>query len=141
MAGARPMMFSLPLIGWKEHVRFPKLKLGPLVAKIDTGARSAALHADEIEVSGKRVLFLIGRKRCAAPLSGFKRVKSSNGISEVRPVVRVTVQLGEREFKLDMSLTKRSDMGVPMLLGRSSIRGKFLVHPARSFLLSKKAKP
>jgi hypothetical protein len=139
MAAARPMMFSLPLIGWKECVRFPKLKLGPLVAKIDTGARSAALHADEIEVSGKRVLFLIGRKRCAAPLAGFKRVKSSNGISEVRPVVRVTIQLGDREFKLDMSLTQRSDMGVPMLLGRSSIKGKFLVNPARSFLLSKKA--
>jgi hypothetical protein len=140
MTTKRPMMHSPPQLGWKEFVWLPKLNLGPLVAKIDTGARSAALHADDIEVAGRRVLFMIGRKRCAAPLTGYKRVKSSNGISELRPVVRATVQLGERTFKIEISLTKRSDMGVPMLLGRSAIKGKYLVNPARSFLLSKKAR-
>ena len=55
MLPTRPTLYGLPLIGWKEHVLFPKLKLGPLVAKIDTGARTAALHADEIQVAGKRV--------------------------------------------------------------------------------------
>lgn len=139
MAVIRPTM-PLPSIGWKEHVSFPRLKLGPIVAKIDTGARTAALHADSFEVAGRRVRFVIGHKRLAAPLAGFKRVKSSNGISELRPVIRVTLQLGNRQFKAEITLTQRADMGVPLLLGRTTISGKYLVHPSRSFLLSRKDK-
>jgi hypothetical protein len=139
MAAIRPTM-PLPLIGWKEHVSFPRLKLGPIVAKIDTGARTAALHADMIEVTGRRVRFMIGHKRFAAPLAGHKHVKSSNGISELRPVIRATMQLGNRQFKAEVTLTQRGDMGVPLLLGRTTISGKYLVHPSRSFLLSRKEK-
>ncbi len=138
MAVLRPFIHPLPLIGWKEHVSFPRLKLGPLVAKIDTGARTAALHAESFEVTGRRVRFVIGRKHYAAPLAGYKRVKSSNGISEMRPVVRATIQLGTRQFKAEITLTRRSDMGVPLLLGRNTISGKYLVHPSRTFLLSRK---
>lgn len=138
----RPTLYALPLIGWKEHVRFPKLGLGPLVAKIDTGARTAALHADEIEVTGKRVRFVLvqdGRRRIyRAPLAGHKTVKSSNGQSEHRPVIRATIELGKHSFKTEISLTNRTDMGVPMLLGRNNIKGHFVVHPGRSFLLKPK---
>lgn len=141
----RPMMFSLPVTGWKEHVRFPKLRLGPLVAKIDTGARTAALHADVIEVSGRRVRFVIidedGRKRSyRAPLVGYKRVKSSNGAAETRAVIRATLELGGKSIKAEITLTDRKDMGVPMLLGRATIKGQFVVNPARTFLLSRKRK-
>lgn len=134
----RPFLYPLPLIGWKEHVTFPRLKLGPLVAKIDTGARSAALHADSIETVGRRVRFTIGHKRFAAPLAGHRRVKSSNGLSELRPVVRIMIQLGSRQFKVEVTLTRRTDMGVPLLLGRATISGKYIVHPQRTFLLSRK---
>jgi hypothetical protein len=134
----RPMLFSLPIVGWKEHVSFPKLKLGPLVAKIDTGARTSALHADEIEVAGKRVRFVIDGKRYAAPLVGHKRVKSSNGHSETRAVIRATVQLGSNTFKTEITLTDRTDMDVPMLLGRNSINGSFVVNPAKTFVLSRR---
>jgi hypothetical protein len=134
----RPMLLTLPVLGWKEHVSFPKLKLGPLVAKIDTGARTASLHADEIEVSAKRVRFVLGRKKYAAPLVGHKRIKSSNGISELRPVIRVTLQLGRHVFKTQMTLTNRTDMDVPMLLGRSSIKGLFMVNPGKTFVLTRK---
>jgi hypothetical protein len=134
----RPMLFSLPTLGWKEHISFPKLKLGPLVAKIDTGARTSALHADEISVTGKRVRFLIDGKRYAAPLVGHKRVKSSNGHSETRAVIRATVQLGKNTFKTEITLTDRTDMDVPMLLGRNSIKGLFIVNPAKTFLLSRR---
>jgi hypothetical protein len=139
------MMFSLPMIGWKEYIKFPRLGLGPLVAKIDTGARTAALHADEIQVSGRRVRFLIigedGKRRWfRAPMAGHKRVKSSNGISELRPVIRATLELGGRFLKTEMTLTDRTDMGVPMLLGRATIKGHFIVNPAKSFLLSRKRK-
>jgi len=141
----RPTLLLLPLAGWKEHVRLPKLRMGPLVAKLDTGARSAALHADEIRVSGRRVIFVVigdGRKRTYnAPLAGHKRVKSSNGISELRPVIRVTLQVGNLVFKTEITLTDRTDMGVPMLLGRNTLKGRFLVNPARTFLLDRKVRP
>jgi hypothetical protein len=137
----RPTLFALPLVGWKEYVKFPKLKLGPLVAKIDTGARTSALHADSIEVAGRRVRFTIGRKRFAAPLAGYKRVKSSNGISELRAVIRATLQLGNVIMKTEITLTDRTVMDVPMLLGRNSIKGHFVVHAAKTFLLSRRLQP
>ncbi len=143
----RPTLFPLPIAGWKEHVSFPRLKLGPLVAKLDTGARTAALHADEIVVTGKRVRFVIvtdGMKKAyTAPLMGHKRVKSSNGHSELRPVIRATLELGVHVFKTEISLTDRTDMEVPMLLGRNSIKGHFIINPAHTFLLRtrKKASP
>jgi hypothetical protein len=143
-APPRPTLFPLPLAGWKEHVHLPKLGMGPIVAKLDTGARSAALHADEIHVSGRRVIFVVideGRKRTyKAPLSGLKRVKSSNGISELRPAIRVTLQVGNQVFKTEVTLTDRADMDVPMLLGRNTLKGRFIVNPARIFLLDTKAK-
>jgi hypothetical protein len=138
----RPSYFLLPMIGWKELVRLPKLDIGPIVAKIDTGARSAALHADDIEVRGSRVRFVItenGKRQIhIAPLIGEKRIKSSNGHTETRAVIETDVMLGRQKFTAEITLTNRTDMEVPMLLGRSSIRGLFLVHPGRTFILSKK---
>ncbi len=134
----RPMMLTLPTLGWKEFVSFPKLKLGPLIAKIDTGARTSALHADEIEVVGKRVRFVIDGKRFAAPSVGHKRVKSSNGQSETRAVIRATVQIGSTMLKTDITLTDRADMDVPMLLGRNSLKGLFVVNPAKTFVFTKR---
>jgi hypothetical protein len=112
--------------------------LGPIIAKIDTGARTSALHADAIEVAGKRVRFEIDGKRYAAPLVGHKRVKSSNGQSETRAVIRATVQLGAKVFKTEITLTDRTDMEVAMLLGRNSIKGLVLVNPAKSFVLTRR---
>jgi hypothetical protein len=140
----RPTAFALPLVGWKEHVRLPKLKLGPLVAKVDTGARTASLHADEIEIKGRRVYFGMmdngHMRRFKAALAGTKRVKSSNGMSEIRPLIRVTIAIGGQQFRADVTLTDRTDMGVAMLLGRATITGRFLVNPARTFLLDRKVK-
>jgi hypothetical protein len=141
----RPTMFALPVIGWKEHVRLPKLGLGPIVAKIDTGARSAALHADEIELRDERVRFVIldeGRKHTYfAPLIGKKRIKSSNGHSETRAVIETTVEIGAQQFVAEITLTDRTDMDVPMLLGRAAIKGRFMVDAGKTFRLKpRKAK-
>jgi hypothetical protein len=138
IAPKRPMLLSLPVLGWKEHITFPKLKLGPLVAKIDTGARTSALHADKIEVVGKRVRFVIDGKRFAAPSMGHKSVKSSNGQSETRAVIRATVQIGGVLLKTDITLTDRTDMDVPMLLGRNSLKGLFVVNPAKTFVFTRR---
>jgi hypothetical protein len=134
----RPMLLNLPILGWKELVSFPKLKITGVIAKIDTGATTSALHADVIEVVGRRVRFEIEGKRYAAPLVGHRRVKSSNGKSETRAVIRATIQLGGQTMKTEITLTDRTDMEVAMLLGRNSIKGVFLVNPAKSFILSRR---
>ena len=140
MTTTRPMLYPLPLIGWREDVLLPEFGGGAIIAKIDTGARNAALHAGGIAIRGKRVSFdleLDGNlQHCAAALLGTKRVKSSNGLSELRPIVEIVIQVGIHKFPVETTLTDRTDMGVPMLLGRNSIKGRFIVNPARSFIVS-----
>jgi hypothetical protein len=132
---------TLPLIGWKERVALPDLGLGPLVAKIDTGARSAALHAENIRVTGRTVLFdvpIYSRiHACELRVKGMRRVRSTSGHTELRIVVETEIAVGEDRFPAEVTLTNRTDMGVPMLLGRTSVRGRYLVHPGRSFIASK----
>jgi hypothetical protein len=128
------------LIGWREKVSLPGLGIGRFIAKIDTGARSAALHATDIELSGHHVRFTVtigGRNHhCELPLKGRRWVKSSNGFSEHRAVVETEVRIGRERLAIEVTLTDRTDMGVPMLLGRLSLGARFLVHPARSHILS-----
>lgn len=142
MTALRPTAHLLPLIGWKEDIGLPQLGPGKLVAKVDTGARSAALHAEDISVSGRRVHFTLDlggrRQACVAKFADLKRVKSSNGISELRVVIETELEVGPHRFLADVTLTDRTDMGVPMLLGRAAIKGRFLVHAGRSFLLSRR---
>ena len=133
-----PTSNPLDTIGWREWLSIPELGIPRIKAKIDTGARTSALHADEIEVAGRRVRFVIDGKRYAAPLVGHKRVKSSNGHSETRAVIRATIQLGIKQLKTEITLTDRTDMDVPMLLGRNSIKGLFVVNPAKTFILTRR---
>ena len=141
MPTLRPTYYPLPLIGWRERVVLPKLGLGPLIAKVDTGARSAALHAEDIIIRGSHVRFAIpndGRKHhYELPIKGQRRVKSTSGHSEMRAVVETEIAIGLVKFTAEITLTDRADMGVPMLLGRATIRGKFIVHPGRSYLISR----
>ena len=137
------------LIGWQETVSLPELGAGPIVAKIDTGARSAALHADDIEITGRgkrmRVRFKVQRRgssarriECEMPLHDLRRVKSSNGQIELRAVIATPVEIGGHVLEAEITLTQRSDMGAAMLIGRSSIKGAFLVDPSRTFLRSRR---
>ncbi|MGE0213659.1 MAG: ATP-dependent zinc protease [Parvibaculaceae bacterium] len=134
------------LVGWREYVSLPELGLGPVKAKIDTGALWCALHAEEIEIEGERVRFRVsvpGRRfRCAAHIVDRKRIRSSSGHSEERLVIETVVALGPHRFPAKITLTDRTDMLAPMLLGRDSIGGRFLVDPGRALVLtgSKKKK-
>ena len=142
MSLLRPTFHMLPQIGWKEDIGLPELGLGKIIAKIDTGARSAALHAENISIMGRRVGFTMElggkRRNCIARLSELKRVKSSNGHSELRPLIETVIEIGAHRFSIIISLTDRADMGVPMLLGREAVKGRFLVNPAKRFLLSRR---
>jgi hypothetical protein len=137
------------LIGWQETVSLPELGVGPIVAKIDTGARSAALHADDIEITGRgkrmKVRFKVQRRggssrriECDMPLHDLRRVKSSNGQIELRAVISTAVEIGDQLLEAEVTLTQRADMGAVMLIGRSSIKGNFLVDPSRTFLRSRR---
>jgi hypothetical protein len=144
MPPLRPTMFPSPLIGWREDVGLPLLGTGTLIAKIDTGARSAALHAENIIVRGRRVSFTLElgerQQRVEVPLAGTKRIKSSSGHRENRALIETEIEIGNHRFNVEVTLTDRTDMGVPMLLGRNAVKGRFLVHPGRSFVVSRKKK-
>jgi hypothetical protein len=139
---------SRVVAGWREYVVLPALGIGPLVAKLDTGARTAALHAENISIYEKdghyRIRFDVpvdSRSRrvktCDLVLSDERRVKNTGGRSELRQVVETDVDLGGTIWQAQITLTNRTDMGVPMLLGRNTIKERFVVHPGRSFVLSK----
>lgn len=136
------------IAGWRETVVLPELGIGPLVAKLDTGARSAALHAANIKVyrsdDGERVQFeafvdnaRAHARKCDLPVHATRKVKNTGGAVEERIVVRSVIELGRETWQADITLTDRSDMGVPMLLGRATIKRRFLVHPSKTYLLTR----
>ncbi len=133
-------------VGWREWVSFPELDNCSVKAKVDTGARSSALHAEEIEILHRRgsgrvrfKVFPLQRSKdsavqCEAALHDERWVKSSNGKKELRPVIRTSVSWGGQQWEIDLTLTSRDLMGFRMLLGREAVRGRFLVNPGKSFL-------
>jgi hypothetical protein len=118
--------------------------------KVDTGARTSALHAYYIETFNRkglrRVKFglhpLQRRTRpeltCIADVLDERMVADSGGHRERRIVIETLVQLGEHKWPIEVTLTSRESMLFRMLLGRSAIAGGFVVDPARSYLIGKK---
>lgn len=132
------------LIGWSETISFPKFKLKDLKVKIDTGAKTSALHAEEIEhinVRGKKyVKFVVvndfgRRKIIKAPLIEERAIKSSTGNKTLRPVVKTAIKLGRHEYEIEITLIDRNLMGFKMLLGREALKNRFVINPARAHLL------
>ena len=135
------------LVGWREWVALPDLGIERLPAKVDTGARTSALHAvditAELREDGEWVRFVVpeevtparARRVHHARVCDVREVKSSIGDAERRFVILTTVQMAERHFHVQVTLTNRSEMEFPMLIGRNALRaGRLLVHPSRSFL-------
>lgn len=138
-----------PRIGWREWVAFPDLGLGRIKAKIDTGAKTSAIHAFDIDIverSGERfAAFSVCPEqrrrtpvvRCEAPLIGPRRIRCSNGAVEDRYVVAARLAAGEKAFVIELSLAARDEMGFRLLLGRDALTRRFLIDPGASFLLGK----
>jgi hypothetical protein len=143
---AQSKLRAKPLVGWREWVILADLSPVPIKAKIDTGAVTSSLHAFGLslhERDGKPWVTFefhpIQRSRAqrstvSHPVSGFKRVRSSTGHVEKRPVIRTAVRIGHQDFPIDITLTSRDAMGFRMLLGRAAVRRRFWVAPDRSFL-------
>lgn len=138
------------LIGWEEWCALPDLELPAVKVKIDTGAKTSALHAYDIQtfdnLYGTFVRFRIQplqknrkfSKICEAPLVEKRTVISSNGERELRPVILTRIAVGDVVINAELTLTSRHKMNFRMLLGREALKkGKFIVSPSKSFLLGK----
>jgi hypothetical protein len=140
------------MVGWREWVSLPDWGVPAIKAKVDTGARTSALHAFDIEtfeVDGVAMARFAIRPWqdsssdvvvVEAPLLERRQVRSSSGAAKVRPVVLTTVGLAGRTERVEVTLTRRDEMGFRMLIGRQALRRRFLVDPGRSYLGGKPAR-
>ena len=133
------------ILGWREWAALPELGVESIKAKLDTGARTSSLHAFDLEhfVEGgeRKVRFEVHpRQRSArdaitveAEVVDERWVKNSGGHRELRPVIETLVRLGTEEWPIELTLTRRDEMGFRMLLGRQALRGRVAVDSGRSF--------
>ena len=134
---------DLQIIGRIERMDIPEWLLFGLEAKIDTGAFSSSIHCHRIEAfiknSQKWVRFSLldpeheayNNKIFELPIYDVREVKSSNGLTESRYFVRARIQLNDRIIDTELSLTDRSEMKFPILLGRKFLMNRFLVDVAK----------
>lgn len=145
MSDVNPMkapMASSTVIGWREWIALPQLELIQLRAKIDTGARTAALHAKDLnyqQIEGvdyvSFVLPFDDDRRVSLPVHGKRRVRNTGGVPEVRTTVCTEMVLGDKRWPVVIALSNRDNMLNPIILGRTSVRGrKLTINPGRSFL-------
>ena len=131
------------IVGKKELVSILDLELFDLDAKVDTGADSNALHCDHIHIdeSGFVHFHLLDEvhpayhgKKMVMPLHKIKKVRSSNGELQERPSIKVSIEFLGKVYKSVVSLTSRSDMKYPMLIGRKFLENRFLVDVSQEYL-------
>src|SRR5262249_26730250 len=141
-----------PVVGWREWVRLPQMGDFHIKAKIDTGARSSALHVFDVETFMRRgaawVRFQIhplqrsveSTVRAAAPIFEHRAVRSSSGHVELRPVILTELELFGEQWPIELTLANRDQMGFRMLLGREALRRRLTVDPGRSYLAGRPEK-
>ena len=140
------------IIGSIEACDLPEIGINNLQVRIDTGAKTSSLHVDNLEKYTEKgkpwvrfdihpdVYDIKKVTSCKAALHDVRSIKSSNGTSEVRYVIKTLMRLGDQSWPIEITLTNRSDMSYLMLLGRQGMGKKVLVNPAKSFLLTQKVK-
>jgi hypothetical protein len=145
-SGLPPTEHSKTTIGWREWLALPHLGIPAIKAKIDTGARTSALHTfslEEFTASGRRMVRFgihpLQKRRdialfCEAPVLERRRVKDSGGHIEKRYVIQTRAVLKTVIWPIHITLTNRDAMLFRMLLGRTAIEGRFVVDPGRSYL-------
>lgn len=136
--------------GWREWIRLPELSESPINAKLDTGARTSALHAFRIrnfERDGEPwVRFEIhpnqrSRKNVQVVevrVYDQRIIRSSNGSEELRPVIKTKCQLDGKTWPIELTLTSRDAMSYRLLLGRTALRGRVVVDSGKSYLSGKR---
>lgn len=142
------MINKIP-VGWREWLSLPELGIPAIKAKIDTGARTSALHVFKLETyienTQRRVSFSLHplQKRtdieicCAADIVDERLVRDSGGHLERRLVIHTPIRLGSRQWPIEITLTNREDMQFRMLLGRTALRERLIVDPELSYQTGK----
>jgi len=142
---------SKQTIGWREWVSLPGLGIEQLKAKVDTGARTSALHAfsvkEFVNADGETcVRFGVHPDQrtlereifCEAPVLDKRVVRDSGGHAQERFVIGIQMHIGPHIIPIELTLTDRDDMLFRMLIGRTAMAGNFTVDPSRSYLIGKK---
>ncbi len=140
---------DLLVIGWREYVQLPDWGISGIKAKSDTGARSSVIDVASVEelpdglARFEVVLSRTDRSQSVtitAPIVRRTRVKSSFGHAHDRLLVEARISIGSIEKKIELGLVCRKNMLCRMLLGRSALKGTFLVDPAHCYLFGRKKK-
>lgn len=137
-----------PVVGWREWLALPGLNIPAIKAKIDTGARTSALHAFFVEpfyAGGQQMVRFSVHPRqkrldavidCVAAVKDFREVSDSGGHREMRYVIETEILLGPCSRTIEMTLTNRDNMKFRMLLGRTALK-ELLIDPDRSYLMGR----
>lgn len=135
------------VLGWREWVALPELAIPHIKAKVDTGAKTSALHAyyvERFERDGTPWVRFgvhplqasLGHEvQCEAPVKDVRRVTDSGGHAEMRPVIETVLAIGGQMRVIELTLTDRENMMFRMLLGRGALKRHFVVDSGKSFLL------
>ena len=144
-----PQTSEPAVIGWREWLTLPTLGIEDIKAKVDTGARTSALHTFDLEVypedGAERVHFKVHPIQgdldfvieCDEAVTSSRSVRDSGGHEEIRPFIRIPLKLGDTTWEAEISLTNRDNMKFRMLLGRTAMSGRFLVDPMLSYQIGK----
>lgn len=138
---------ELSIVGWMEHIALPELGLSDIKAKFDTGARTSALHATDIETfmrdGSEWVRFNVQisndtpQRQLEAPVYDTRHIKNTSGVPQERIVIRTPIVIAGRRWPITVSLTDRSNMRLPMIVGRTALKKQNIaVHTRKTKLTS-----
>ena len=142
-------MTDLITIGWKEKVSLPTIGIDEIHCKVDTGAKTSSLHAFFVEPFENRQQQFVRfglhpiqnnkdyKKICVSPCVDKRIVKDSGGHEEERYVIRTQVQLGNKKWDVEFTLTDRDTMQFRMLLGREALKNNYVVDCSQSYIFGK----
>ncbi|MBX2824316.1 MAG: ATP-dependent zinc protease [Gammaproteobacteria bacterium] len=137
------------IVGWREWIALPEFAVPAIKVKVDTGARTSALHAINIEPFAKDgddwVRFDLQpaqrqeepRICCTAPVLDTREIRDSGGHQEKRYVVCTVIELGDYRKHIEVTLTCRRNMKFRMLLGRTALKPEIAVDPGKSYRLGR----
>jgi len=131
--------------GWREWAALPDLGVDAIKVKLDTGARTSSLHAFDLQQFERDATPMVrfevhprqrsakGAVQVEAEVVDERWVRNSSGSRELRPVIETRVRIGEDCWPIELTLTRRDQMGFRMLLGRQAVRRRAVVDPGSSF--------